>query len=146
LTDVTGELDEGSGEIVPISSMLPSRPSEYFRRNCFVTGSFMARFEVALRHEVGISQLLWGSDYPHAEGTWPHTKLSLRHTFHDVPEPDTRAILGGNAIEVFGLDEAELTRIAAQIGPTPDEVATPVRPEELPRDRGYAFRETGAFS
>ena len=29
---------------------------------------------------------MWGSDYPHSEGTWPDTRVSLRHTFATVPE------------------------------------------------------------
>ena len=37
------------------------RPSEYWRDHCYVSGSFLAPYEVALRHEVGLGNLLWGA-------------------------------------------------------------------------------------
>ncbi len=39
---------------------------------------------------------MWGSDYPHDEGTWPYTREHLRARFHDVPEKELREILAGN--------------------------------------------------
>jgi hypothetical protein len=32
---------------------------------CFIAGSFLAPFEVAMREDVRIQNLMWGSDYPH---------------------------------------------------------------------------------
>jgi predicted TIM-barrel fold metal-dependent hydrolase len=112
-------------------------PSEYWLRNCFNSGSFLAPFEVAMRDSVGPKNLLWGSDYPHTEGTWPRTRLAMRNTFQGVPEPEVRAILGENALNVFDLDRSELEKVAARIGTTPDEISA---------FRGHAFRERGSFS
>ncbi|WP_236787751.1 amidohydrolase family protein [Amycolatopsis sp. GM8] len=125
---------------------LPEKPSFYWRQNCVLSGSFLAPYEVAYRHEVGLNQLLWGTDYPHLEGTWPHTPESIRHTFHDVPEDETRLILGETACVVYGLDRDRLWPVARQIGPTPQEVATPLTEAEIPRGRNGAFRETGTFA
>src|SRR5262249_43240515 len=80
---------------------LPRRPSEYWADSCFIVGSFMAPYEVEKRHDLGMQNLLWGSDYPHTEGTWPNTRLAMRHAFSGVPEDDVRLILGGRALDAF---------------------------------------------
>lgn len=121
-------------------------PSEYWRDNCFLSGSFLAPFEVALRHEIGLGNLLWGSDYPHCEGTWPHTSAALRHTFGDVAEDEARLILGENAIDVYHLDQPALREVADRIGPTPDDLRVPVEPDEIPAGRSWAFREEENFT
>jgi predicted TIM-barrel fold metal-dependent hydrolase len=125
---------------------LPEPPNFYWKQNCLLSGSFLAPYEVAYRHEVGLDQLLWGTDYPHLEGTWPHTPESIRHTFHDVPEDETRMILGETACVIYGLDRDKLWPIAQKIGPTPESVATPLKPEEIPAGRNGAFREIGTFA
>ena len=47
---------------------------------------------------------MWGSDYPHPEGTWPNTKKRIHETFADVPEEEVRAMLGETAAQVYGFD------------------------------------------
>jgi hypothetical protein len=116
-------------------------PSDYWRTNCFNAGSFLAPFEAAMRYEVGVGNLLWGSDYPHPEGTWPDTRSALRHTFAHVPEHDVRMILGQNALRAYHLDESRLRPIAEKVGPTPAEVATPLKQGELPLHMGFSYRE-----
>ena len=125
---------------------LPRRPSEYWRDHCFLSGSFLAPFEVGLRHDVGIGNLMWGSDYPHSEGTWPDTMVSLRHTFAPIPEDEARRILGENAIPVYHLDRDVLRAIADRIGPRPQELAVPLAPHEIPVGKNWAFREMGNFT
>ena len=50
-------------------------------------------------------------------------------------------MLGENAAQLYGFDLAKLAPIAARVGPKPDEVATPLRPEEMPKDSpSNAFR------
>jgi predicted TIM-barrel fold metal-dependent hydrolase len=61
---------------------------------------------------------MWGSDYPHLEGTWPFTMDSLHSTFGDYPEDEITAILGGNAAKVYGFDMEKLSLIGDQVGPT----------------------------
>jgi len=92
-------------------------PAEYFRRNCYIGASFLPRHEVGYRHDIGLDKLMWGSDYPHMEGTWPQTSERLRETFHDVAEDEVRRMLGDTAVDVFGFDRALMTDIAAQVGP-----------------------------
>ena len=60
---------------------------------------------------------MWGSDYPHPEGTWPHTADYFEKTFSNFPEEDGRRILGENAVDFYGLDRERLRAVANQIGP-----------------------------
>jgi predicted TIM-barrel fold metal-dependent hydrolase len=121
-------------------------PSEYWRSNCFVGASFMARFEVDTRDEIGVETITWGSDYPHVEGTWPNTRLAMRNTFAGVPEAEVRMMLGTNAVRVYGLDDAVLRPLADRIGPSPAEVNRPLEPGELPEKVGLAFRTVGDWA
>jgi predicted TIM-barrel fold metal-dependent hydrolase len=125
---------------------LPKSPSEYWASNCYNSGSFLTGWEAAMRDEVGLENLLWGSDYPHYEGTWPCTKLAMRNTFANVPEADTRRILGENALTAYGLDATALRLVADRIGPTPAELRVPLEPEEWPDFRSAAFRAAGRWS
>jgi predicted TIM-barrel fold metal-dependent hydrolase len=126
--------------------VITRKPSEYWRSNCYIGGSFLARYELAKVDEIGRENLLWGTDYPHPEGTWPRTSLALRNTFAGVPESEVRAILGLNAVRVFGLDADEMRLVADRIGPAPWELSVPLAEEEFPDHRGLAFREFGAYA
>ena len=98
------------------------RPSEYFDRNCAIGASNTRRRELARRYEIGVGNLMWGNDFPHPEGTWPHTREFLRDAFCDIPVDETAAMLGGNAAEMYGFDEAALRPLADKVGPTPAEL------------------------
>ena len=159
-TDTLRELDSTWRAQIAFSPALrdqvPQPPSAYCAENVFVGASFLAPFEAERAVREGYaSQLMWGSDYPHIESTWqfsddadavPVTRLALRNTFHTIPEPETRAILGGNAIRVFGLDARELTQVAARIhAPTIAELAEPI--DAVPAGASpVAFRTFGAWS
>jgi predicted TIM-barrel fold metal-dependent hydrolase len=99
------------------TSHLRLKPSEYFRRNVFLGASCMPRREVEMRHEIGLGNIMWGTDYPHPEGSWPETSKQMFETFHGVPEDDLAAMLGGNAAEVYGFDTGKLAPLVARIGP-----------------------------
>jgi predicted TIM-barrel fold metal-dependent hydrolase len=144
-----------SGTVVPavnlllddldLGSVMPRRPSEYWASNCYVNGSTLAPFEIALRYDIGVGNLMWGTDYPHIEGTWPETLLSLRHTFASIPEEETRRILGETAVDVYKLDRSILGPVAQRIGPKPSDLV-PLTEDEYPEVRTYAFRELGPYS
>lgn len=99
---------------------LPARrsPSEYWRANCLVSLSFVHRSEVAMRDEIGLETIMFGRDYPHAEGMWPTTTAWLGDAFAGVPDDEIRLMMGENAIRTLGLDRAALAAVAARIGPT----------------------------
>ena len=93
-------------------------PTEYFQRNCYIGASFMPDHEGRDRHRIGLDKLMWGSDYPHLEGTWPNTMEALRNVFGEYPEDEIRKLLGLNAAEVYGFDLNELTPVADKVGPS----------------------------
>jgi predicted TIM-barrel fold metal-dependent hydrolase len=101
---------------------LAMRPSEYWQQNCVATATFMRPSDLRARSALGLDKILFGTDYPHIESTWPNTVDFLRVVLDDVPEADARAILGGNAISLYGLDRVALEAIAARIGPRPEDV------------------------
>lgn len=76
-------------------------PSEYFRRQGGVTfqndpvGFHNLKF-------TGDRCLLWGSDYPHPEGTWPQSREILARQLVDVPSSTADRILLENAQELYG--------------------------------------------
>ena len=102
-----------------MKGLISRLPSEYFGTNVFIGASTMSREEIRRRHVNGIDALMWGTDYPHPEGSWPHTVERLENDFRDVSIEDARKLLGINAVECYGLDLDALTDIAARIGPTP---------------------------
>lgn len=82
--------------------MLKELPSVYFQRN------MMATFEedtygVSQRHRLGIENLMWATDYPHPDSTWPHSQQVLDTHFKEVPVDEARLMIGGNAARVYGL-------------------------------------------
>ena len=76
-------------------------PSDYWRRNMFV--EFMEDdLGIEMRKHIGVETMLWGSDFPHAESTWPKSQNFLEHIFAGVPEGDRRKITSDNAAKLFG--------------------------------------------
>jgi predicted TIM-barrel fold metal-dependent hydrolase len=99
-------------------SGLTMRPSEYVNRNVFYAASVMGPTEIERRYQIGVDNLLWGSDYPHPEGTWPHTREWLTERFAGVPEDETRRILGLTAARLYRFDLSALAPHVERIGPT----------------------------
>jgi predicted TIM-barrel fold metal-dependent hydrolase len=106
-----------SAKLGDFRSHLSMAPSEYYRRNIAIGASCVPRRDLDMRRDIGLEQIMWGSDYPHPEGTWPHTREYLAKTFADFPEADGRKILGDNAIAFYGLDRDKLQAVADEIGP-----------------------------
>ncbi len=96
---------------------LSMKPSEYWARQCYVEAMFLSRREARLRERIGIGSLLWGSDYPHYEGSWPRSKELIATALKDVNESQRRAILSENAAALYGFDLAELDAIGREFGP-----------------------------
>jgi predicted TIM-barrel fold metal-dependent hydrolase len=44
---------------------------------------------------------MWGSDYPHWEGTWPNSQAALEKLFVGVPEDEVDQIVHRNAAKTF---------------------------------------------
>ncbi len=115
------------GELgVPEEAVGKLSPKEIFNRNIWIGASFPGKGDAAMFHEIGVDRMMWGSDYPHHEATSPFSIESLRRSFEGWSEADLRAILAENAAKVYGFDLAGLAPLAEKIGPTVDELATPL--------------------
>jgi predicted TIM-barrel fold metal-dependent hydrolase len=47
---------------------------------------------------------MWANDYPHHEGTWPHSAAAIERTMGDLTDEERAKILGLNAARVFKFD------------------------------------------
>ena len=119
-TGATGEIRYGDDQV------LTRDATEYFHQNVWMGVSQPGPADAAARHTIGIDRFMWGSDYPHDEGTYPYTRENLRARFSDAPEAELRKVLAGNAASLYGFDLDALAPLAARIGPTVEEVATPI--------------------
>ncbi|HEX4432730.1 MAG TPA: amidohydrolase family protein [Frankiaceae bacterium] len=113
---------------------LRRRPSEYFAENCYVCASNTRFAEMAIRRDVGVDRIMWGADYPHVEGSVPHTMEALRYLYADIPADEQRQILADTAIDCYGFDRELLQTAANQIGPSLDELSVHLDASQIPAD------------
>lgn len=83
-----------------VNPKLAAPPSHYAKTQCHVTLG-ADRAPLLTREITGVEPLLWASDYPHPEGTFPHSQEVVERIFADVPEPEMQAIVGGNAARLY---------------------------------------------
>jgi predicted TIM-barrel fold metal-dependent hydrolase len=102
-------------------------PSEYFARNCWIGASFLRPAECDVRHLIGIDRIMWGADYPHSEGSVPHTLEALQVSFANVPVEECRQMFGLNAADVYHFDLSLLTPLAEKLGPRVEDVHKPLQ-------------------
>ena len=81
---------------------LDKMPSEYFKTNGFIT---FGDDPIGLNNidYTGVDGLMWGSDYPHDEGTFPHSREVIERTFSTISQEDTEKIVGRNAARLYGI-------------------------------------------
>ncbi len=106
------------------SKFLPKAPSEYWHRQGYVGASMITHAEMALRGRLGANKLMFGTDFPHGEGTWGKTTAYIRALLVNgkASEAETRAILGESAVALYGLPKEKLQALANKVGPTVHEV------------------------
>ncbi len=82
----------------------PPKPPSHYIREHVLWGFLRDPFGVQHRHAVGVKHALWGSDFPHSAGDWPDSKRVLTELFADVPDDERYAMVAGNAVDFFRLD------------------------------------------
>ena len=96
-------------------------PSDFFRRNVVLSFQEDA-IGIRLRDVIGPDKMIWdnmmwGSDYPHSESTFPQSRKILAEILKGLPDdeqakpapdPDP-GIAGGNTARVYNFDVAKLT-------------------------------------
>ena len=78
-------------------------PSDVFHSNVFV-GFQEDALGIRDRGIIGVDNLLWGGDYPHAESTFPRSRQIIEEILVDCTEEERAKIAGGNSARVYGLD------------------------------------------
>ena len=88
---------------------LPQRPSSYVKRiyGCI----FDDEIGLANRDVIGMDQICFETDYPHADSTFPHSKKVVEEicTQAGLDEDERYKFLRGNAITAFGLERFGIT-------------------------------------
>lgn len=76
-------------------------PSEYWRSN--VSYTFMRDLAaIQTRSIIGVDRLMWASDFPHSDSTWPESRQVIDRHMVGVPEREASLIQGGNAARLYG--------------------------------------------
>ncbi len=83
-----------------MGSPITELPSETFRKQCYATFQ-NDRAGIRLRDMMGVETLMWASDYPHTDMTWPDSKKIIDETFAGVPEADKRMMICDNAAKLY---------------------------------------------
>jgi predicted TIM-barrel fold metal-dependent hydrolase len=83
-------------------SAIQEKPSFYFRRQILATfeedQAGMRTYDL-----IGWRNILWSSDYPHSDTTWPHSRKVIDTHFGKLPEVERRAMVCENAAKAYGL-------------------------------------------
>lgn len=77
-------------------------PSEYYRKHGFA--SFQEDgpgIKLAREYDL-VNNFMWANDYPHHEGSWPHSAAAIERTMGDLTDDERARILGLNAADLFG--------------------------------------------
>ncbi|MFC4595832.1 amidohydrolase family protein [Sphingobium tyrosinilyticum] len=85
-----------------VNSVLEKEPSYFMDKNIY--GSFIHdRAGILMRDFPGAKNIMWSSDYPHSETTFPHSMEVIEKLFEGVPDEDRRMIIGGRAKALYNL-------------------------------------------
>jgi predicted TIM-barrel fold metal-dependent hydrolase len=77
-------------------------PSAYFHRNVFAAFQEDA-LGIRDRYIIGVDNLLWGSDYPYVESTFPRSRQIIAEILADCSEEERAKVAGGNAARIYRL-------------------------------------------
>ena len=99
---------DGFREYGWIKPELPEKPSFYLARQLHATFQYDP-VAIAARQFTGVSPLLWGSDYPHDEGTYPHSRRIVEELCEGLDGDDAAQVFGQTAARLFGFDPDVLT-------------------------------------
>jgi predicted TIM-barrel fold metal-dependent hydrolase len=84
-------------------SIIKEPPSAYWFRQGHAT--FIEDHPgVKLRHEAGLENILWSSDYPHSDSTWPRSREVIAEHFADVPARERDLVISGNAARLYRVE------------------------------------------
>ena len=83
---------------------LKNLPSDYFRSNGFASFGEDGP-GLALMRDYGLTDnFLWANDFPHHEGTWPHSAQAIERSMAALSDGERAKVLGENAARIFGFE------------------------------------------
>jgi predicted TIM-barrel fold metal-dependent hydrolase len=82
--------------------VIKEKPSFYWRRNMAATFE-QDLIGVRNRYDIGVENLMWATDYPHPDSTWPRSQEVLKEHFEGVPVDEVELIAAGNATRIYRL-------------------------------------------
>jgi predicted TIM-barrel fold metal-dependent hydrolase len=85
-------------------------PSDFVHRNVFLSFQEDA-VGIRLRDLIGVENIMWGSDYPHSESTFPRSREILDRILHGVPADERAKIVGENTARLYHFDVASLAQV-----------------------------------
>jgi predicted TIM-barrel fold metal-dependent hydrolase len=71
-----------------------------FKRQCYLVGWY-DRSSLQTRHFIGNENILWSTNFPLANSTWPASRETIQISFDGVSEEDRRKILWENAAHLY---------------------------------------------
>jgi predicted TIM-barrel fold metal-dependent hydrolase len=95
-------LDDTYEERLADDLRLPIPPSAYFKRQIYATFQKDAHGVRAMA-EIAPDNVMWGSDYPHRDGTWPFSRKAIEEQFRGVAGEIQRGMLWENVRRVYRL-------------------------------------------
>ena len=87
-----------------VRPVIPEPPSHYFRRNCFATFQEDHMGLASAERLDLVDNYLWANDYPHHEGSWPHSAAAIERNMSHLSDTSRAKLLGLNAARIFDLD------------------------------------------
>lgn len=81
---------------------LKNLPSDYFRSNGFASFGEDIPGLLLMREFDLVDNFLWANDFPHHEGTWPHSAAAIKRTMGHLNDGERAQVLGLNAARIFG--------------------------------------------
>jgi predicted TIM-barrel fold metal-dependent hydrolase len=87
-----------------MSGLTQKPPSEYFRRQCYVSADSSEYMLAQVIDLIGDDRIVFTTDYPHPDSPWPHAAEQFL-ALPGVSTESKRRILWDNALALYGLDE-----------------------------------------
>jgi len=94
-------LDEFLDSYSWAAAKLSLAPSDYFRRQCWVSFDPGERTAGVLGPLCGADRFIWASDFPHSDARYPGVVDELREHNGGLPDDARRGLFGLNALEMY---------------------------------------------
>jgi predicted TIM-barrel fold metal-dependent hydrolase len=87
-----------------MKSGIKEKPGDIFRRHFHATFQQDDETGLLARHIPGVESLMWASDYPHTDSTWPNSRKVVDSLFAAIPDEERTMITSANAARLYHLD------------------------------------------